>query len=294
MKTQWFYTVMMTLLIQGCSSDPDVDSSSSLSVAAAGQGVMYQHAIERSRFKVGDAVRHEQDGAYDRLIGSKGVFFRDTITNAVLAVPHAMPTELLPQPLTESAEQHNKVAAAYLLGAGVPAGEVSGTHVTTTMMGGTDRGQPASGKDRLLWYTTHLERSVAGIPVESSFAYAALDSHGDVIEEGVHWPAIPADVVAEAVALKQQLGAEGRAGFLAAVESSEAGAGTAAGEVKIVHSPPTHHGAFEVRAVYTVNVAGKGTGMSRVLRFDGRGQRVRLAHELDPVKAPRRILPGLR
>jgi len=289
MRTQLCYLAIAALLIQACSSDATTESSDSQVASPADPramaGMPYQHTIEQSRFKVGDQVRHEVEGAYDRLVGSRGVFFRDTVTSAVLAVPNATPTELLPRPLTESAEQHSKVAAAYLLGAGIPAKEVSGTHVTTTMSGGTDRGTVASGKDHLLWYTTHLERTLGGIPVESSFAYAALDSNGEVIEEGVHWPAIPADVLADALALKQQLGTpDRRTGFLAAVEASQAGAGAASGEVKIVHSPPTYHGRFEARAVYTVVVPDKDTRMAHVLRFDGAANRVQLAYELEAAK----------
>lgn len=290
MRTQISYSAIVMLLIQGCSNDASTDSSESQVAGPADPramaGVLYQHTIEQSRFKVGDQVRHEVEGPYDRLVGSRGVFFRDTVTNAVLAVPNATPTELLPQPLTESAEQHSKVAAGYLLGAGIPAKEVSGSHVTTTMSGGAERGTPPSDKDRLLWYTTHLERTLGGIPVESSFAYAAFDSNGEVIEEGVHWPAIPAAVLADALALKQQLSTpERRAGFLAAVEASQAVAGAAsAGEVKIVHSPPTYHGRFEARAVYTVVVPDKDTRMAHVLRFDGAGNRVQLAYELEAAK----------
>jgi hypothetical protein len=69
----------------------------------------------------------------------------------------------------------------------VPAAEVSGMHVTTTMAGGgpvRDGVQPAQSK--LLWYTTHIERSLGEIPVESSYAFASLDNGGRVITEGVY------------------------------------------------------------------------------------------------------------
>jgi hypothetical protein len=84
--------------------------------------------------------------------------------------------------LAQSGRWDSAAVKAYLVGAGVPASEVSGTHVTTTMAGGgpvRDGVQPAQSK--LLWYTTQLDRSLGGIPVESSYAFAAFDNGGRVI-----------------------------------------------------------------------------------------------------------------
>src|SRR5262249_28111813 len=152
-----------------------------------------------SRFAVGDGSHREAEGPFERVIGNKGVFFVDTVTGATLAVPNgaaapkpavdaqAYTPEALgyPQPMTTDPDEHSAAVKAYLVAAGVPAPEVSGMHVTTTMAGGgpvRDGIQPSQSK--LLWYTTHLERSLGGIPVESSYAFAALDNTGRVITEG--------------------------------------------------------------------------------------------------------------
>jgi hypothetical protein len=113
--------------------------------------------------------------------------------------------------------------------------------------------QPAESK--LLWYTTHLERSAGGIPVEGSFAFAALDSAGDVITEGVYWPAIPAKVIYRAQALSERVGStNGHAAFLAGVRRAQSDLGDAVGEVRIVHTSAGHHGKFEAHALYSIVV----------------------------------------
>jgi hypothetical protein len=106
-------------------------------LAVGTEGVMYEHRLEKSRFDVGAGARYEVDGPYERVV------LVDTITGAALAVPNASPvpkgtpvSKDYPQPLTKNPGEHSAVVRAYLLAAGVPAAEVSGTHVTTTMAGG--------------------------------------------------------------------------------------------------------------------------------------------------------------
>jgi hypothetical protein len=148
--------------------------------------------------------------------------------------------------------------------------------------GGPLKDGPQPSRSRLLWYSSHLERSVGGIPVEGSFAFAALDSAREVISEGVFWPGIPSDVVEKARALKRQLDSENERGaYLARVRAAYPDVGDVRGEVKIVHTSAGHHGPFETRAVYTVAVAvrGRDGGKFRILRFDETGALVVLADE---------------
>jgi hypothetical protein len=89
--------------------------------------------------------------------------------------------------MTTNLDEHSAAVKACLTAAGVPTAEVSGMHVTTIMARGGpvhDGVQPAQSK--LLWYTTHMERSLGEIPVESSYAFASLDNGGRVITEGVY------------------------------------------------------------------------------------------------------------
>ena len=182
-------------------------------------------------------------------------------------------SEDYPWPLSKNPRVHSAVVRAYLVAAGVPAAEVSGTHVTTTMVGGgpvSDGVQPS--RPTPLWYTTHLERSLGGIPVEGSYAFAALDSAGHVITEGVYWPAISASVVHKARALKQRLAsANEKDTFLADVQAKRPDVGNAVGTVKIVHTSSGYHGEFEANAVYSVVARSTSGGKAEIVRFDETG-----------------------
>jgi hypothetical protein len=256
----------------------------------------YEHSLKKSLFNVGAGEQERVEGAYRRASGDRGVFLTDTITGATLgvlsapAVAKGAPVRAddlqhLPRPLTDDPEQHTARVRDYLLAAGVPQAQVSGTHVTTTMAGGgpVDQGmQP--GQSRLLWYTTHLERSLGGIEVEGSYAFAALDSEGKAITEGVYWPAIPASVVRQARALKQRLAtAEGAQSFRTQALLARPDVDDAPGEVKIVHTGPSYHGNFEAKAVYSVIVRNPGGGKARIVRFDDTGATAQLADEVKPV-----------
>jgi hypothetical protein len=277
------------LLLAACTRAELVTTAPPSRPPTGSEGIGYDHKIGQSRFDVGAGARREVEGPYERVVGSKGAFLVDTITGATLAVPNrALPTipkgaavVPYPRPLTENPEEHTAVVRAYLMGAGIPAAQVSGTHVTTTMAGGGPvKGGVQPARSRLLWYSTHLERSVAGIPVEGSFAFAALDSARQVISEGVYWPGIPSDVVRKARELTQRLDSENeRAAFLARVRAARPDVRETRGEVKIVHTSAGHHGTFEARAVYTVVVRNPNGGKAQIIRFDETGAVVVMSDE---------------
>ena len=256
--------------------------------SAAAAGFAFEHRIEKSSFDVGANPRDQSDASHQRLAGDRGVFSVDTVTGATLAIPSSpgIPKDQaaiarLPVALTNDPDKHSAEVRKYLLASGVPQAEISGMHVTTTMAGGgpiEDGVQPA--RSTFLWYTTHLERSLMGIPVESSVAFAALGSDGRAITEGVYWPAIPAQVVRQAVALKARLeSADQSRAFLDKVRLARPDAAGAEGEVRIVHTGGGYHGAFEARAVYSTIIRTPGGGKARIVRFDEQANVVQLADE---------------
>ncbi|KVZ43005.1 hypothetical protein [Burkholderia ubonensis] len=286
-------SIGLFIVLAACKTNlvtaPTEPASKPPKVAVGPEGMGYEHTIGRSRFNVGAGARREVEGPYERVVGDKGAFLVDTVTGATLAVPtRAYPVIPkgaavidYPRPLTENPEEHTALVRTYLVGAGVPAAQVSGTHVTTTMAGGgpVKRGVQPS-RSRLLWYTTHLDRSVAGIPVEGSVAFAALDSDRQVITEGVYWPGIPSDVVQKAREFKQRLTSEReKTAFLARVRAARADVKETQGEVKIVHTSAGYHGGFEAKAVYTVIVRSPNGGKAQIVRFDETGAVVVMADE---------------
>ncbi len=294
--------IAIFIALQGCAVDPEPSSEaqqgearSTLNQAdvAPSAGLAFVHGPSRSQFDVGAAPRVEGDGTFERLVGSRGAFFMDKVTGATLAVESSTDnltsklalalkagvTFALPRPLTSNPDEHNATARQYFGAVGIPEGEVAGMHVTTTMAGTNALQAPGRAQSTFLWYTSHMERAVSGIPVEGSFAYVAFDSSHGIIEEGVYWPAIPKDVVAEAVALRQKLTEPGnRAIFLASRRAEEPSIDDAAGEVRIVHTAAGFHGAFEAQAAFTTTT--KGPGKRRVLRYSGQGSPVTLADDV--------------
>jgi hypothetical protein len=257
-----------------------------------GEGAGYEHSIAKSRFDVGAGRHREIEGPYERVVGERGAFMLDTITGATLAVPgRAAPIPkgaaalVFPHAMTENPDEHTAAVRGYLVGAGIPEAQVSGTHVTTTMAGGGPVKEGVqSARSRLLWYTSHLERAVGGVPVEGSFAFAAFDSNRMVISEGVYWPGIPEEIVRRAREFKQRLDSENERGaFLARVRSAEPDLreerGEVRGEVRVVHTSAGHHGAFEARPLYTVVRPSPNGGKARVLRFDETGALVVMPDE---------------
>jgi len=253
------------------------------------EGAGYEHTLQQSRFKVGVDAHREVDGPYVRTVGDRGAFLVDTVTGATLAVPSRAPSPIpkgtaapaFPRPLTENPDEHTAAVRAYLVGAGIPAAQVSGTHVTTTMGGGGPvKGGVQAGRSRLLWYSSHLERSIAGVPVEGSVGYAALDANREVISEGVYWPGIPSEVIKRAVEFKRRMeSGNERSAFLVRSRAVAPDIGSSRGEVTIVHTSAGYHGAFEARALYTVVVKSPNGGKARIIRFDESGAVVVMADE---------------
>jgi hypothetical protein len=99
------------------------------------------------------------------LAGTKGAFYTDSKTHATLAALNAT-VEKIFVPLSTDPQVHSRVATEYFLSSGIPESEVSNTHVTTAVMSvGTVNTPLDSTNMQLLYYTTHLERSLGGVRV---------------------------------------------------------------------------------------------------------------------------------
>jgi hypothetical protein len=112
--------------------------------------------------------------------------------------------------------------------------------------------------------------------VETSYAFAALDSAGKVITEGVYWPAILTGVVSNARAFAEKLVvARERTAFWARVRKAKRGARDTAGIERIVHTSGGYHGPFQAPPIVPSPRGGK----AQILRFDETGAHVRLNDE---------------
>lgn len=248
------------------------------------EGVAYEHDLSRSKFSVGSDARSRGDAHHSVSEGANGAFYVDLNTKAVLAVPTA--SESKPTAFSNDSAVHSEAVKQYFVKAGIPVAEVSGTHVTTAITGGGPVGSRVDASPpKLLYYTTHLERSLGGVRVESSLAFAAFDHNQSVISEGVYWPAIPAAVVARAQALAKTVSDESaRGAYLAQVRSARPEVGDAIGEVKIIHTDASTTVPFEARAVYVVTHRPASGGMFVIDHFDERGQPVKLANSAEAAR----------
>ncbi|HKU38832.1 MAG TPA: hypothetical protein VJR89_11815 [Polyangiales bacterium] len=260
--------------------------------AAQGQavaGVEVRHAFDNTRFDVGNNPRSRGGPAFEAVQGERGAFFIDLHTNATLAVLNA--SEKVPRPLYNNADAHNAEASAYLFKLGIPTAEVSGMHVTTAMMAG---GSVIEGIDpkkaQLLYYTTHFERSVAGIPVQGSFAFVAFDADRQIITEGIYWPAIPSSVTKQALELENRLKSDvGRSEYMQAIRRNVPALPEAAGTVRIVHTSFADEGPFEAKAVFVIETRSPNGGMYSDLVFDDRGAITPVGRHVEPVSDPKRM-----
>jgi hypothetical protein len=236
----------------------------------------YSHAFERSLFKPGNGQVAMSDAGYSKLVGANGVFAVDQVTGAVLALPNAGAPSTRRPPFAGSGAEHNAKVKAYFVAGGLPADQIAGVQTHAMMEGGID----AAGNrtpDTLIGYYSVLSRAISGIPVAESYAWARFNVDGEVVDEAVHWPALPASAVAEAKALSVIVGDLPSVAALAAkIEQANPGFGNTEGRVIIHHNLSVDRGGpFSVATYDSTPPNGRST-----LHFDRNGARVALRHEV--------------
>jgi hypothetical protein len=196
----------------------------------------------------------------------------------VLAIPNATAPSRQRPPLTIDPAAHNSAARSYFVAAGLPEDQLGGIAPYATMHATEDENGASTPK--LAYYTSVFERRVRGIRVEGSIAYVRLNVDGDAVEEGVYWPALPAGVVDQAIALQHRLDEPAtRSALLTSIPGSPRDA-----EVVIHHPPGMWRGAFTTVATVDVQ-SGTPRGADH---YEGSGTRVFVAHEDgDPAAAAR-------
>lgn len=215
MQERMLLTAIGLVTLVGCSdraTEPSESLALPATVAASGLPLTgYVHEFSRSKFRLGKIVGYVSEFGMSKTVGEEGVFAIDERNGSALGVPNGDAPALAKKPLTLSAEDHNNRVVAYFEDAGIPKEQVSGVHVTTSMRGvahqiddGVEPG-PNTEKGELEGFQSVLERSVEGIPVPDSFAWARFDEDDEVVWENVHWPPISSDVVRAAHAFQTAL-----------------------------------------------------------------------------------------
>jgi hypothetical protein len=172
-----------------------------------------------------------------------------------MGIPNATAPGRSAPPLTRSPDVHNKAVQDYFVGAGLPASQIAGIHANASMFG-SGMGPGPSDNGTFAGYTSVIWRSIRGIPVCDSFAWARFDSDGDVVAEGVYWPDISDAVIQQALSLQAVFAdsAQGQAYRSKLPSALQQGAG----QVAIRHSAGSERKRFQVIASYDVTEDNRG------------------------------------
>jgi len=237
----------VVLVAAACSTaDSDVQTGvTGSAVSATGAAVAgYQHHVAKSKFSVGaDPLELDEFGMH-KVVGASGVFATRK-TGLVTALANAEAPARKRGPIA-SAEAHDRAVRAYFVQAGVPADQIESVQQFEVVGAPTGPEGKADFHGTVEYRYSMLKRSIRGVSVPDSFAWARVNEDGDVVEEQVYWPAIPQSVVDVGLGLSLKLRDASVAEKLeAALPKHRKGAG-----LVIHHSPGEWEGPFVAVATY--------------------------------------------
>jgi hypothetical protein len=266
------WALATTLL--GCSSNNDAAASSTSAVGAeascaTGQpltGASYD--VAKSRFAFGSKPAAIDVGALVRWTGTDGVVAIWTDGSEMASMNAGAPEADLPD-WSRDGDALAAHVTAYFVSMGVATCQISGTDGTYSAGGGG-----STDGDATFMTTSQtnvgLVRTIDGVPVVESLAFARFDTSDQTTYETFYWPTIPADVVAAARAFHDQLAApEALAAYKAKLPANAQGDG----RVVIHHRVSGSSLPFTAVAVYdTVQMTPENDGGD--LSFDPSGKLV--------------------
>jgi hypothetical protein len=165
----------------------------------------YQHGAENGKFALGANVRRMQQYGYLKTTGDQGTLAIKQTNGSVVGIPNANAASLRLAPYGSSPADHDMFVRAYFVGLGLPADQVKAVRGMTLLDASGKSDEPANPIPQISAYYSVLERNGGGTPVPDSFAWARANSRGQIVHEGVYWPALPAAVVAEAQKFRELL-----------------------------------------------------------------------------------------
>jgi hypothetical protein len=199
--------------VVACSSGSDAGTSAASAVGTSaactpGQplaGASYD--ITKSRFAFGSKPAAVDAGPLVRWTGSDGVVAIWTDGSEMASMDANAPEADLPDWSADGKALAAHVTA-YFVSMGVATCEISGTDGTYSAGGGgsTDGTMTVTFPSQS---TVGLVRSIDGVPVVESIAFARFDSSEQTTSESFYWPTIPADVVTASRAFHDKLAAPG-------------------------------------------------------------------------------------
>ena len=232
----------------------------------------YVHSIDRSRFRIGQGTTLEVNApTLRRWRGSLGTFAVDPTNGWSMGDLNA-DAPRGPYILDDTAQgTHVK---AYFVAAGLPIDQVAWVGATYNVEGGGAVSDPASGIAHLESINSILRRSINGIKIIESVAWAKMTTAGDVDAEYVFWPPIDMSVVNAATAFAATIGdAAAHTAFISRLP----GVVQRDDGVVIHHTSPVVHAAATAYVAYDVVL---GTTPTTERHFDVTGLEFRLPQEM--------------
>jgi hypothetical protein len=279
----------IALLLSGVCAASDLSLKPGLIATDAGGAVGYQHALKQSHFAMGKESRAVAESGWSKQIGPEGAFAVSLHNGVAVAIPNAHSPQAQTTEYILDPERHSKEVFNYFVAAGIPRDQIAGVHAVTRLSSSGRRGEAHAALPKVESYVSVLERKIGDYPVPDSVAWAQLDKNGNVISEGVYWPAIPGRALQDARRMKEVLARKSdRTKFLAQLPSQ-----LPPGRIAIRHSSPAmQQGDFEAIASYDVverrtavalgespQAEAASQGVTVVRHFDLEGKEKRLPQE---------------
>jgi hypothetical protein len=252
----------MSLACFGCGASSASSDPASASRAVTGcevgaplLGASYD--VTKSRFAFGSTPVRDDANGFVRWVGVDGVVAIEKSGGEIGSMNGGAPEASLPDWSNDPTALGMHVTA-YFASFGVSACQVGGAPVN----GGS------GGR------TITLVRSVDGIIIGESLAYARLDNQDQSTSEGFYWPTIPADVVTSARAFHARLADPTQ---LAAYKAKLPADAQGDGIVNLHHSGSSSTSPFAAAATYDVETPPSQLGRGSTLSFDADANPVSMA-----------------
>jgi len=218
--------------------------------APAGGAAGYQHGPEHTRVVVGDHRKTSERYGYLRVVGDQGTLATNIANGSTFAAAAPSSSAVGLPPIGNGYEDHDKFVKDYFVKLGLPAEQVASVRAMTMVEAHGPSAEVGRTVPQFAAYYSALQRTVEGVTVADSFAWARANSRGDVVQEGVYWPAISSDVVKQVHEFRELLADPQRLQAFKARLPVSGGEGS----VVIRHSSPTAGDAFESFASYDVSL----------------------------------------
>ena len=192
------------LYVGGCANVEVSPTPRQGPIPEAGGGVPgYQHGgAEGTKFAIGQNSRRSSQYGYLKQTGDEGTLAIRQSNGSVFGVPNARAASLKLPPYGNSPQDHDRYVRDYFVRLGLPADQVQAVRTMTLLEASGRTDETTRTIPRATAYYSVLNRSVGDVTVPDSFAWARVNSEGIIVQQGVYWPALPSNVVADATRLK--------------------------------------------------------------------------------------------